>query len=152
MAQSPGAVGVLRAAASLTSMARTCSGRVGAAAPWPFAAFLAAAEPRVSELVRGWHVRLCGGDVLDDRDRWQTEIKQALVEELTNPAWEARRGDVVRAVRVRLSDLGPQDRQRLDMPEDSGAIVVFVVEPAHSEAELPQHIQDAIKARRPPRP
>lgn len=138
--------------ASLTSLGRTCRGRVGAVASKPFAAFLAAAEPQVSEPVRGWHVRLCSGDVLGDRDRWQAEIKQALVEELTNPVWEAVRGDTVRAVRVRLSDLAPQERQQLDLPEDSGAIVVFLVEPAHGEAELPQHIQDVIEARRRPRP
>jgi hypothetical protein len=138
--------------ASLTSMARTCSGRVGAAAPWPFGTFLAAAEPQVSEPVHGWHVRLCGGDVFGDRERWQAEIRQGLVEELTKPVWKPRRGDVVRAVGVRLSDLGPQERQHLDLPEDSGAIVVFVVEPAHGVAEVPQHILDEIKARRPPGP
>jgi hypothetical protein len=116
-------------------MARTCSGRVGTAAPPPFAAFLAAAEPQVSErVVRGWHVRLCGGDVFGDRDRWQAEIRQALVEELTDPSWEAKRGDIVRAVPVRLSDLAPQERQEPELPEGSGAIVVFVVEPAHGAA------------------
>jgi hypothetical protein len=137
---------------SLTSMARTCSGRVGTAASEPFAAFLAVAEPQVSEPVRGWHVRLCAGEVLDDHDSWRAEVRQALVEELTNPAWDARPGDRVRAVRVRLSDLAPQERQQLDLPEGSGAIVVFWVGSAHGEAGIPQHIQDLIKARRRQRP
>jgi hypothetical protein len=140
------------AVTSLAGMARACSGRVGAAASMPFAAFLAAAEPQVSEPVHGWHVRLCGSDVLDDRDRWQAEIRQALVEELTNQVWKPTPGDIVRAVPVRLTDLPPQERQQLSLPEDSGAIVIFVVEPARRDAEIPEHIRDLNKARRRPQP
>jgi len=130
-------------------MTLTFTGRAGDSAPEPFAAFLAHAESRVREPIRGWQMRRCASDLIDDPSQLRAEIRKCLEEVVAGGLWPGRTGDQVRSVFVPAADLPTHTQQELGLDEDAAALVIFQVDTTcGGTLELCHQVQEAIARRR----